>query len=196
MSEDALLAADIPLALREHILQALKDNPTGLTKEELLGYSHYWVLGNYSAVVTTLNWMYVTGEIARFHGEHGRSELVTISDPWYQEPKQRFMRRIVLAMLHNHVAGYSRNALADILCRRDEVCNDAYTRRLVARMLREGVIITASGTEIVMEQLVSRDGRPCELEGAATLDCSPVERPATVLRLSASRWLKETMSSE
>jgi len=58
------------------------------------------------------------------------------------------------------------------------------------------VIITAAGTEIVMEQLLDLDGRPCRLEGAATLNCSPVERPATVLRLSASRWLRGTASSE
>lgn len=195
MSEDGLLEAGIALALRElKILQALEDNPTGLTKEELLGY--YRFIGNYSAVVTTLNQLYVKGEIVRFHGEHGRLELVKTSDPWYQEPKQRFMRRVVLAVLQNHIAGYSRGKLADILRRRDKACNDAFTWRLVDRMLGEGVIITANGTEIVMERLLDTNGGPHKPLGAATLDSTPVERPATVLRLSASRWLKDTANDE
>ena len=123
-------------------------------------------------------------------------ELVKTNNSWYHEPRQRFMRQVVLAMLQSHIVGYSRNALADILRHRDEYCDDSYTRRLVAGMINEGVLITAAGTEIVMEQLLDLDGRPCKLEGAATLNCLPVERPATVLRLSASRWLRGTASSE
>jgi len=115
-------------------------------------------------------------------------ELVKTNNPWYHEPRQRFMRQVVLAMLQSHIVGYSRNALADILRHRDKDCDDAYTRRLVACMIHEGVIITATGTEIVMEL--------CKPEGAETLNCLPVERPATVLRLSASRWLRGTASSE
>ncbi len=184
---DAIEAGQLQHA-RDKVLALLRDNRAGLTLAEISsltrdvpGIDVYGVLWK----------LFDTSQVCWFHGAEGTSEVVMIGDPWYHEPKQRVMRKVVLAVLQSHIAGRSRRELAGILLRRDSDCDETYARRLIARMLNEGVLITANGTEIVMMDLVDLNGRTPKLEGAATLNQSPVEQPVTVLRLSATRWLKD-----
>ncbi len=59
-------------------------------------------------------------------------------------------------------------------------------------MLDEGIVIVTSGTETVMVPLMNLNGSYSRPEGVATMNESPIERPATVFRLSSTRWLRDS----
>ena len=172
-------------AERKRLLNIIRADPQGVSLADVNN------IVNNAETGGVLREMWKIGEVKMFHGAAGRTEYVMPDDPWYHEPKQQFMRRAVLQLLHARPAGYSRRALTIRLRRRDKECDETYVRRLMARMLNEGVVIVTTGTETVMERLVDLDGRTHKPQGAATMTESAVEKQATVFRLSAGKWLKD-----
>ena len=176
-------------AMRKKLLDLIHADPEGIPSTAL--FARLGGTNVYGAVLRVLDKLVAVGDVRRCHGQDGNSEYVMPDDPWYHEPKQRVMRKVVLRVLAEHMHGYSRGALARILLGRDKECDETYTRRLMGRMLHEGVVIVTAGTEVVMVPLVDRDGKRHAPSGAATLSESAVERRVTVFRLSAGRWLKD-----
>jgi hypothetical protein len=119
--------------------------------------------------------------------------FVATSDPWYHEPKQRVMRRCIIDVIHNHMAGYSKEALMKILQRREDNIDVQYTDALLVRMIAEGVLNIVDGTEFVLTAMINPDGTTPKLDTAAsTSQESFAEQPAKVYRLTATHWLKDT----
>ena len=116
---------------------------------------------------------------------------------WYNEAKQRFVRKSILVALGERLDGYSRRDLTEHLgynMRATEI-TPQYVSRLLWAMLEEGCITESDGTELHVISLYNPNAylssRPLQTSGATMLSETNKEKPAKIYRLSARRWLEE-----
>ena len=171
------------LAIRASVLGLLRKHPGGIDAVALTAMAK----GSYAPLV--IDKMDASGEIRYLKG-YG---YMHCDDPWYDEPKQLVMRRLIVRTLFNKPAGYSQRDITEILKRRDRVIDDRYVFALLSILLEDGAIIVADGTHLVKSKLINPDGSYPPLDTTiSTSQESWHAEPAKVYRLSATRWLKDT----